>query len=215
MLDTVISVKRTRFRMDDPRSSEADAKFRSIRPTILKRDNHTCQFCGLRCESLQEIHHINGEHDNSSDDNLVTSCIMCHMVHHIGFVGLNKMGMLIRLPDVSQADLNHILRTLWLGENARVVSIRDQSIAILRALETCSVGAKQLLGYTDPQLLGEYLLQLDDTLYGRRDQVLKDIRILYHRDPFEEHLNVWEGIYSGYPITKWERFAKEFSARST
>ncbi len=60
-----------------------------IRLRIYKRDNFTCQDCGIKCESKRDAvfpgnviqcHHIEkySVAQNNSDENLVTLCLDCH-----------------------------------------------------------------------------------------------------------------------------------------
>lgn len=67
-------------------------KWKPIRDKILRRDNYTCQFCGISLKQLQVkfgrrtrlliVHHITPEHrpDNNINEaeNLVTLCYSCH-----------------------------------------------------------------------------------------------------------------------------------------
>lgn len=50
----------------------------------LKRDNHSCQFCGEK--KMLEVHHVDGEGENGQNnhdlDNLMTLCRKCHKALH-------------------------------------------------------------------------------------------------------------------------------------
>lgn len=211
MKSIVLSVKRSKFRMDDARSHEKDRAYQQIRPKILERDNHTCQFCDLRLEGKLEVHHVSGEHGDNSPNNLITACRLCHLAHHIGFVGVKNAGLLVRLPGIQQAELNHLLRTLWIGEDSKLLTVKDQCASLLRSLALTARGAEALLGYSDPKLLGDYLLRLNEKQYKRRIGVLRDIKILYHRDSFEDHIKDVSEVYSGYPVARWGKIAEAFS----
>ena len=55
-----------------------------IRKEIYKRDNWTCQECGVHChgngtKDKIQCHHIDYNIDNIRDDNLITLCASCHM----------------------------------------------------------------------------------------------------------------------------------------
>ncbi|WP_138437910.1 HNH endonuclease [Marinobacter shengliensis] len=210
MKPIILSVKRSKFRMDDARSTDMDRAYLDIRPTILKRDNDTCQFCALRMPGKMEVHHISGEHDKHEHSNLITACRLCHLAHHIGYVGVKNGGVLIRLPGIQQAELNHLVRTLWIGEDSNLLRVKDRCTSLLRTLEAASSGAEAMLGFTDPKLLGDYLLRLDEKAYRRRISILKDIKLLYHRDNFEDHIEDVKALYSGYPISQWEKLAESF-----
>ncbi len=59
--------------------------FAQMKPEILERDSHTCQWCNKTADQQQEqsghrfhVHHINYNHDDTRPDNLVTLCTPCH-----------------------------------------------------------------------------------------------------------------------------------------
>lgn len=54
-----------------------------LREKMLVRDDCTCRFCGHRSEQFMQAHHLNGSDDNSLK-NLVTCCVACHAVNHVG-----------------------------------------------------------------------------------------------------------------------------------
>ena len=51
----------------------------------LKRQNHSCTFCGLKFVGLEKVHlhHVDGNHDNWKRDNLVVIHESCHKNHHM------------------------------------------------------------------------------------------------------------------------------------
>ena len=55
-----------------------------LREAIRKRDNYTCQLCGIHQDELGgwskklDIHHIDYQKDNLNPDNLITLCRDCH-----------------------------------------------------------------------------------------------------------------------------------------
>lgn len=94
--------------------SEAEAKaaaeFEALRPQILERDKHTCQFCGYMppTKKYMEVHHLNGDHLVNTPDNLITACHYCHMSHHLGYARI--CGAVIGMIDLSQEELSRINR---------------------------------------------------------------------------------------------------------
>lgn len=53
----------------------------TLKTSIRKRDNFTCQLCGIHqnnCHRNLDIHHINGDKLNCSDKNLISLCSKCH-----------------------------------------------------------------------------------------------------------------------------------------
>jgi len=50
-----------------------------LRHKIKKRDDFTCQLCGIKQYTYQAIHHIDYEKDNCSESNLITLCLSCNV----------------------------------------------------------------------------------------------------------------------------------------
>ena len=45
---------------------------------IRERDNNICRICN-KTKSIMQVHHVDGDEDNNSYDNLITVCASCHM----------------------------------------------------------------------------------------------------------------------------------------
>ncbi len=50
---------------------------------MLNRDHRTCQFCGHAANKHMNVHHVNESGENDVH-NLITCCVACHAVLHIG-----------------------------------------------------------------------------------------------------------------------------------
>lgn len=118
-LPLIISVKAKNWRGTDPESGGADAEFQMVKPQVRARDNDSCRFCGFRSPKggyYMQVHHRNDDHSDNRPDNLVTTCMHCHAVHHIGFWGQDRgagrEASIIYLPEISQAHLSHLCRTI-------------------------------------------------------------------------------------------------------
>jgi len=201
------SVKRGKFRCDDALSDEGDKGFKLIKPFILKRDMNTCQYCGLKSSKYQEVHHLDDNHFNNDEDNLITICSLCHACFHIGFTGQNNKGVIIYLDPavgLSQESLNEIVRTLWIGEKSNDQSIRMLSVNNLARLYKQTIPADRKLGTSDAVVLGDFLLQLEDEDYENRGNVLKGFYLLPLKDGFVAQLNHWEKEnFKNIPSTEW------------
>lgn len=216
MKPLVLSVKRGRFRFDDPGASKSDAIFKTMRPKALERDNFTCQFCGFRAARFQEVHHLNDNHDDSRLENLITACVLCHMAHHIGFAGHSKRGCLIVLDPglgLMQAELNQIVRTLWIAESSDDKATRLHSLTLLARIYKHATAAKRALGSSDPTVLGDYLLGLDDKSYASRGAALQGVYLLPLKAEYEKHIEYWrKSAYHGLPVRTWtEQAQSKFS----
>lgn len=92
----------------------------SLPNKIFERDHYTCRSCGLKgskSDNFMEIHHIDGNHNNHSKGNLATFCPYCHMCFHIDYVGKERLGTLIFLPEISQIELFHLFRACKVYQN--------------------------------------------------------------------------------------------------
>lgn len=189
-----LSVKCENWRMNDKNSADADAEFDRVRKKALDRDNHTCRFCGFRALKWQEVHHANDDHADNRMENLVTACTFCHLCQHIGLAGKNGEAVLVWLPQISQADLHHIVRTAMVAQRAYDLARNDMKSgqdrtrllresadvakAALAALRGRESEAERRLGTSDPLEIGNAMLLLPDDAYARRGDALSGIRLL-------------------------------------
>lgn len=214
MRDIVLSVKRSSFRSDDAFSVDHDKEFQKVRNKILARDKNSCQFCGFFSDKFQEVHHIDDDHSNNSLDNLITTCSLCHMCHHISFAGLKDMGTLIYLDPkegITQAEINSLCRTLWMMEESKNEQVKSVAIEVYFRLYYRSTQIKARLGDSNPMTLGEYLMSLSDDDYNNRREMLSGIYLLPSRDGFKKQFRHWLKSYKGVS----PRDIKKVSARKT
>jgi intracellular multiplication protein IcmJ len=220
-----LSVKCLNWRMNDADAADADAEFKRVRKSALERDQHSCRFCGFKSLHWQEVHHSNDDHADNRLDNLITTCPFCHMCQHIGLAGSNKEAVLIYLPQISQADLHHIVRTALIAERALDVIRSDQrsapplirqhreaadvAKAVLAALRSRSEGAEKRILTSDPAEIANVLKMLPDDAYARRDDALAGIRLLPlgkrskgHEDIMVKHLDSWMATGGPYALLK-------------
>lgn len=206
-LPILLSVKRGQFRCDDSSAEESDKHFKSMRPKILKRDDFSCQFCGFRSQKYQEVHHIDDNHDNNNENNLITTCSLCHACFHVGFSGLNNRGTIIYLNPklgITQAELNQLVRTLWIGELSTDQSIKMLSLNMLARLYKQTVPADRKIGSSDAIVLADFLLQLTDDVYDKRKENLNGFYMLPLKDGFLPQLKYWsESNFKNIPSDKW------------
>ncbi|MFW5891327.1 MAG: HNH endonuclease [bacterium] len=56
----------------------------SVRKEVTNRAGHKCELCGLDLleePNLLQIHHMDGNRDNNSPDNLMCLCFWCHALN--------------------------------------------------------------------------------------------------------------------------------------
>ena len=183
----IIGVKRKVWRRDDEHAALADAAFEPMRKAVLARDNHTCRFCGFQASKYQEIHHLDDDHTNNHESNLVTVCTLCHQTHHLGMFAMRNAGFLAALPEFTQTEVNHFCRiihvtTLFAEESTKA------KLEGLFALFT-SRGADTLkrpfqCDISDPYLLTQILSGGDDETYAKRAASLSELRLVSTKNAF-------------------------------
>jgi intracellular multiplication protein IcmJ len=145
---------------------------------IFERDDYTCRCCGFKSKKYQEIHFLNHDKSDRSERNLVTTCIFCQQCFNLENIDSMRSGTLIWLPEIDQAQLNHIARAIYVAR----ISQGPVAEAARLALDTLLARreeAKRRISTDDPYILstvlGDYLSQ---SHYQNRDKKLKGLRLM-------------------------------------
>ncbi|ANN80817.1 type IVB secretion system protein IcmJDotN [Bordetella flabilis] len=183
----IIGVKRKIWRRDDEHAALADEAFEPMRKTILARDNYTCRFCGFRASKYQEIHHMDDDHTNNTENNLVTVCTLCHQVHHLGMFAMRNAGFLAALPEFTQTEVNHFCRIIHVTSSFAEPAIADRLQALFALFTSRGMDTLKRpfdCDLSDPYLLTQILSGADDDLYAARDKSLADLRLVSTKNAF-------------------------------
>ncbi|MDE2029886.1 MAG: type IV secretion protein DotN [Alphaproteobacteria bacterium] len=167
--------------------------------TILKRDNFTCRFCGFRAVQYQRI--------VPSPEGYVTACSFCEQVQTLERAALMGGGVLIWLPEITQAELNHIARAIYVARSEKGGSMEAAATRAFDALMTRRVEAKKRLGSDDPLVLATVLHEnLDQDERAAASKKLEGVRLL----PLDRHMvRSKRGDIDGFPqIVKFWRSAQ-------
>jgi intracellular multiplication protein IcmJ len=204
-----LSVKRGLFRRDDPRTEESNDEFKRTCRKVMRRDNYRCQYCGFCSDKWQEVHHLNDDHTNNSKDNLITVCPLCHKANHIGLAGYDGSGVIIYIENLNQAELNNIVRSLWIAEDSGDREMKLTAMTMLARFHKFTSNARRGIGASDPSILGNYLLELDDEAYAKRESALNGYLLLPLRKGFEKQLKHWKtNNYKNVNPSTWLRIAE-------
>jgi intracellular multiplication protein IcmJ len=167
-----------------------DGELTAVERAAIRRDLHCCRACGFVSEEHQRAVALNG---NRRDlDQTVTLCLFCHQCFHLDKVAGMESGVLIRLPELTQAELHHVARELYVG---RVLGGETAATAqaCLDALLARRAQARERIGSDDPAALAERLAAADDP--AALDAELDGIRLL----PLDRRLvrkgNVLENLF--------------------
>lgn len=210
LLPIQLSVKRGAFRGDTPSPPASDIIYKNARQIVLKRDDFTCQFCGFR-HAGNEVHHINDDHNNQAESNLVTTCVLCHMSHHIAFAGIQNRGSLIYLQnaEIGQGPLNQLVRTLWIASEIAKGDLRSTATQILERLEKAEMHSIQVIGTSSPAVLGDFMSSMPETDYVNRGAALKDIYLLPKKAAYGPYFKKWLQDSRNFSPDDWVKKAEE------
>jgi len=216
----VPGIKTTVSRRNDPNRADADDAFVRVRKGVLRRDNYTCQYCGFTCppkllpgtggSGYLEVHHIDDDHGNNDEMNLVTICPMCHLVFHVGFHGFQGSATVIWCPWISQEDLSLLCNCAAVAVYRKGTEIAPAAQALLSALESLNTPAANIENLSvlahDPAALGTalgVLAKTDKGLFNQRHLALSELRVLPSIAHFQKAIAFWSD-HRWLPGTTWE-----------
>ncbi len=187
----VIAAKRNAWRPSGYYESNHQA-WSKTRAMILERDKYCCQACGFSCSQYQEVHHIDGDHDNNIPDNLMTLCPLCHMTQHIGLAGVEGKARLLWLPEMDQSTIFYLVRWLELGPYSTQEILQFTKPArdfLLNFFKDRENLCQKKIGTSDPISLGNMLLGLPDEQY-ETDVLprLANVRVLPNLNAFNSDI---------------------------
>ncbi len=149
-----------------------------LRQKIFERDAFTCHYCGFHAKKYQEIHHLDHNHGNHAEKNLVTACLFCHQCFNLETVTAMKSGALVWLPEIEQADLHHIARAIYVARISQG-PIADAARKAYDVLMSRREDAKKRLGTDNPQILATVLKDyLGPAHYAARHKKLAGVKLL-------------------------------------
>lgn len=196
--------------------------------SALSKDDFTCRYCGFQSKQFQKAIPKDWAVLDPRDAEMVTACIFCEQCFSLESVGPMGSGTLIWLPEISQADLNHIMRAIYASraqvdeapENIKNSADRAFEILFARRGE-----AKRRIGTDDPMVLAAALLEsVNDNVYARRAEKLDGVRLMPldkrmgaaasggESDQFPRIIMYWvskEGPFGNIPISKWNDVLKK------
>lgn len=139
--------------LSSPHPPEAEELLRNA---VLQRDDYACRACGFRSSKFQTVA-CQGRDMRDLDD-LVTLCSFCGQCSRLDEVTRMQSGVLIDLPEISQMELHHALREIFI---ARITQgeIADLARAVFERLRDRAGRASHRIGTSDPSELARRLEQ--------------------------------------------------------
>ena len=180
----------------------------------LKRDDYVCRFCGFRSLHYQRVL----SWPDAGDPPFATACTFCEQCIALERAGITGSGVLIWLPEIEQAELNHIARAIYIARTSKT-DIAESATQALDALTARRAEAKKRLGSDDPLLLATVMQEM----MNRKENAqaapkLDGIRLLPPDrhivrtksgdiNQFAQIIKYWcsfEGPYAKLPVESWK-----------
>ena len=138
------------------------------------RDFHICHFCGFPSRKYQELLVHNGQEWHP--ESVKTACIFCAQCSTLDWVGKMRSGMIIYLPELTQNELNRLLKVIYvLRISQSELSTRANSL--LTHLTKRRNRAKEIISDDPLQVAIELKNCKTADSYTRLQKKLKDIRL--------------------------------------
>ena len=214
-----------------PSSNAGKAKAGQLKALVdktLKRDDYACRFCGFKANRFQRT--LPWSED--TDTGLVTSCTFCEQVVALERGGITGAGLLIWLPEIGQAELNHLTRAIYIARAVKDKAAASVGPLASRAYDVLTARraeAKKRLGTDDPMLLATALHEaMTEDERGEVAARIEGIRLL----PAEKYMvrgakgdanhlptmiKYWtsaEGPFGDKPVAGWADLFKNAAAKA-
>lgn len=190
LLPLRLNAKSSSWRLLDKNFVSDSHEWELTRKHVFERDDYCCRFCNFKARKFQEIYHLDDNHDNDDVDNLATACSFCHQVQHIGLAGLTNSGYLAWIPELSQAEIHHLVRAklivdYWFANKMNGVQMAASkdyvraSQALDMNLKARSDTIKTAVGTDSPLVLGDAIISTSEKIgVQERDVALAGIRLI-------------------------------------
>ncbi len=185
-------------------SRKANKAFLDVRDKVFTRDDYTCRYCGFQAKRYQEIVNIDHNYDNTVLANLATACNFCTQCFFIDSVGMDgKSGaLLIYLPEISQADLNHFCRTLFCSM-LREAPYKGKLQAAYLSLQDRAKSVEEVFGPNtqEPAVFGQTLIDSNLSNVHYKNPIFSDLKLLPIRKYYKAHAEYWKStVFANIPL---------------
>ncbi len=186
---------------------------KALKKKIFARDDHTCAYCGFVSQKFQDIHQLDSNLSNISEDNLLTACTFCHQCFNIQNVQDMRSGMLIWCPEITQAQLNHMARAIYVARISQggIAEVARKTLDILMARKD---EARRRMTTDDPQILSMILSDyLPYRHYQNRHKKLEGLRLF----PLDRRIKNEAGLeFNQFPqiLAYWRSKAGPFGGKT-
>ncbi|MDL5034296.1 HNH endonuclease signature motif containing protein [Pelomonas sp. APW6] len=216
MLKLLLSVKRRVFRQNDAEATLHDQAFKAKRANALQRHRFTCSGCGYSSKNTShlDVHHLDDNHRNQADENLVAACHICHNYQHIGEADFRyskgptqpRRTMIATIPEISPADLNLLQRAIGVA----LLDAQEADLARRLADRLAARGevTEMLFGSKSPSSWAGAMASMSAGQFAARADVIVDERLLLHPEELKELGREMLADNPTLPLSKWANVAR-------
>lgn len=173
---------------------KVDKNFLVYEKKVLMRDEYKCQFCGFQAHEHQEIVNLDGNFRNNKISNMATACVYCTQCFFLESIGVGGFGggIVIYLPEFSQAELNSMCHVLFCAiSNNSGFKNTAQNIYLNFKLRSGMVEAKFGEGSSDPANFGHLLIDAQHIGDEKLGKMKEGLRLLPSRARFRTQIEAW------------------------
>ena len=211
LLPITFAVRAKSWRMLQPHGDAKDKRYQELHTAITTRDDNTCRFCGFKSNAFQEITHLDEHHGHNDPSNVVTACPLCHLDFHWPLAGMRNMAMVIWCPEFTQAQLNHVVRSIFVsvsGKNEHEETART----LYNALEMRASVVEEYLGKggSNPIMVARAALYIPDASAESLNDRFFGLRLLPKIGAFSKQIKHWQedaSLYGQWPAARWAELA--------
>ena len=170
-------------------------RFLALQKKIFHRDQDSCRYCGFTSLKHQVVVNHDHNYSNNTAENLVTACIFCAQCFFLDQIGKNNNtgGYIIYLPEINQADLNHICRVLF-ASLLRDAPYKGKLQNTYLSLKDRMTFVDEIFGpnSSNPNTFGQALIDSNLSTEQLQHQALLNLRILPEKKCFTEPILYWK-----------------------
>lgn len=149
------------------------SEWKKIRKVVLERDGDSCYFCGHKAAKYMNVHHLHETSDHNPD-NLVTICVACHAVMHMG------RNLSLKCIEIWESDISQV----------EIVRATREGIAAGNTLEDIKAGLPLRKGELPPDSIewaNGLLRQIGDAPRAWLPEPLCAVFVKFTRWQIEDH----------------------------
>jgi intracellular multiplication protein IcmJ len=171
-----------------------DSAFVPNAEKIWQRDNHTCQFCGLRAERYQEIINKDGNYTRHAADNLATACCFCATCLFLDAPseGEGMDGKILYMPEITQEKLNNFWQVIYSAMISDTI-YQETAKSLFHSFRHRTQEVERIFGTgaSEAPNFGHVLNDMQATTHANYHTILSALRYMPSRTKYKTQIEYW------------------------